>query len=103
MDVKTALHNGHLDECIYMVQPDSFIVKSQEHKVCKLLKSIYGLKQISRNCNIRFDHALKLFRFDQNLDEPSVYKKANKNVVVFLVLYVAISYSLGMSRGIISS
>ena len=88
MDVKTALHNGHLDECIYMVQPDSFIVKSQEHKVCMLLKSIYGLKQASCSWNIHFDHAIKSFGFDQNLDEPCVYKKANENVVVFLVLYV---------------
>ena len=56
--------------------------------MCKLLKSIYGLKQASRSWNIHFDHAIKSFGFDQNLDEPCVYKKANRNVVVFLVLYV---------------
>ena len=56
--------------------------------MCKLLKSIYGLKQASHSWNIRFDHAIKLCGFDQNLDEPCVYKKANGNVVVFLVQYV---------------
>ena len=44
MDVKIAFLNGHLDESIYMVQPEGFVAKGQEQKVCKLLRSIYGLK-----------------------------------------------------------
>ena len=44
MDVKTAFLNGHLEEDIYMMQPDGFITSNQKQKVCKLRKSIYGLK-----------------------------------------------------------
>ena len=44
MDVKTAFLNGKLDEEIYMTQPMGFEVKGQERKVCKLKRSIYGLK-----------------------------------------------------------
>ena len=55
MDVRTAFLNGSLDETIYMVQPEGFIEKGQEKKVCKLQKSIYGLKQASRSWNIKFD------------------------------------------------
>ena len=44
MDVKTAFLNGNLEEEIYMKQPEGFIAKNQEHMVCKLKRSIYGLK-----------------------------------------------------------
>jgi len=44
MDVKTAFLNGELDEEIYMEQPVGFVVEGQEHKVCMLQRSIYGLK-----------------------------------------------------------
>ena len=48
MDVKTAFLYGELKEEIYMEQPEGFLVKEQEKKVCKLVKSIYGLKQAGR-------------------------------------------------------
>ena len=48
MDVKTAFLNGSLDECIYMAQPEGFKESGNEHKFCKLKRSIYGLKQASR-------------------------------------------------------
>lgn len=88
MDVKTAFLNGNLDERIYMAQPDGFVDKGQETKVCELLKSIYGLKQASRSWNIRFDETVKSFGFEQSIDEPCVYKLIHEGKVVFLVLYV---------------
>nr|KAJ0199666.1 hypothetical protein LSAT_V11C600325220 [Lactuca sativa] len=41
MDVKTAFLNGDLDEEIYMKQPEGFVMLGNEHKVCKLKKSLY--------------------------------------------------------------
>ena len=48
MDVKTAFLNGELNEEIYMEQPEGFIVKGQEYKLCKLIKSFYVLKQATK-------------------------------------------------------
>ena len=44
MDVKITFLNGQLDEEIYMEQPEGFVVEGQENKVCRLVKSLYGLK-----------------------------------------------------------
>ncbi|GJU42518.1 retrotransposon protein, putative, ty1-copia subclass [Tanacetum coccineum] len=88
IDVKTAFLNGYLDEDIYMVQPEGFVDPKHPRKVCKLQRSIYGLKQASRSWNKRFDEEIKRFGFTQNLDEPCVYQKASGSNVTFLILYV---------------
>jgi hypothetical protein len=103
MDVKTAFLNGQLDEDIYMMQPDGFIAESQGDMVCKLQRSIYGLKQASRSWNIRFDETIKQYGFEQNLDEPCVYKKCQDNVVTFLVLYVDDILLIGNDVGTLSA
>jgi len=45
MDVKTAFLNSDLEEEIYMDQPEGFITKGEENKLCRLAKSLYNLKQ----------------------------------------------------------
>nr|GEX75931.1 zinc finger, CCHC-type [Tanacetum cinerariifolium] len=57
-------------------------------KVCKLQRSMYGLKQASISWNKRFDEEIKKFGFAQNLDEPCVYPKASGSNVTFLILYI---------------
>ena len=44
MNVETSFLNGDLDGEIYMDQPEDFVEYGQESKVCKLTKSLYGLK-----------------------------------------------------------
>ena len=55
MDVKTAFLNGDLDETIFMAQPKGFVVKGNDQMGCTLKKSIYGLKQASRQWNLKFN------------------------------------------------
>ena len=50
MDVKTTFLHSELEEKIYMEQPESYIQKGKENKVCLLKKSLYGLKQSPRQC-----------------------------------------------------
>ena len=103
MDVKTTFLNGNLEEEIYMVQPEGFIAKNQEHMVCKLKRTIYGLKQACRSWNIRFDQAIKSFGFEQNLDEPCVYKRHQDKVVMFIVFYVIDILLIRNDIGVMSS
>ena len=103
MDVKTAFLNGDLSEDIYMQQPQGFIAAGQEHMVCKLNRSIYGLKQASRSWNIRFDSAVKTFDFEQNPDEPCVYRKSSGDKITFLVLYVDDILLIGNDVGMLTS
>ena len=51
-DVKTTFLHGDLEEEIYLKQPEGFAVKGKKDLVCKLNKSLYGLKQSPR-CGIR--------------------------------------------------
>ena len=88
MDVKTVFLNGYLEEDIYMEQPLGFTSNDSDHKVCKLQRSIYGLKQASQSWNTRFNDLIKMFDFIKNKEEPYVYKKVSGSAVTFLVLYV---------------
>ncbi len=54
MDVVTAFLNGDLDENIYMEIPEGLKSPGNEGMVCKLLKSLYGLKQLLANGTLKF-------------------------------------------------
>ncbi|GJR42337.1 retrotransposon protein, putative, ty1-copia subclass [Tanacetum coccineum] len=51
IDVKTAFLNGYISEEVYMEQPEGFVNPKYPNRVCKLKRSIYGLKQASRQWN----------------------------------------------------
>jgi hypothetical protein len=88
MDVKTAFLNGNLTEDVYVIQPEGFVNPKDAGKVCKLQRSIYGLKQASRSWNLRLDEVVKGFGFIQNGEEACVYKKESGSSKAFLILYV---------------
>ena len=88
MDVKTAFLNGNLEEEIYMDKPEGFSVKGKEHMVCKLKKSIYGLKQASRQWYLKFNDTITSFGFQENTVDRCIYMKVSGSKFIFLVLYV---------------
>jgi hypothetical protein len=88
MDVKTAFLNGDLDENVYMAQPKGFVVEGKEKMGCRLKKSIYGLKQASRQWYLKFDRTIKSFGFKENVEDNCVYAKFKNGKFIFLVLYV---------------
>lgn len=88
MDVKTAFLNGELEEEIYMQQPGGFVRHGTENLVCRLNKSIYGLKQASRQWYKKFDAVVTSYGFTENFVDESVYLKSEGKSFIFLVLYV---------------
>jgi hypothetical protein len=88
IDVKTTFLNGELEEEIYIDQPDGFIAKGQEVKVCKLLKCLYGLKQVPNQWHEKFDKTLTSVGFAMNEADKYVYYRYGGRNGVILCLYV---------------
>ncbi|GJT69582.1 zinc finger, CCHC-type containing protein [Tanacetum coccineum] len=88
MDVKTAFLNGDLDEEVYMKQPEGFVFPSHENKVCKLKKSLYGLKQVPKQWHDKFDKSIILNGFTHNSSDRCIYSKFTKDYGVILCLHV---------------
>ena len=88
MDVKTTILNGDLDEEVYMEQPEGFVLPNNEHKVCKLKKSIYGLKQAPKQWHVKFDNAILSNGLRHNNGDKCLYSKTCKNYVIIVCLYV---------------
>ena len=88
MDVKTAFLNGELDKEIYIDQPLGCDLKGQENKVYKLSRSIYGLKQASRQWNLKFHQAILEDGFTMMEEDHCVYIKHSNNYFIIPSFYV---------------
>ena len=88
VDVKTAFLHGELEEEIYMDQPEGFIVPGKEKFVCKLKRSLYGLKQSPRQWYKRFDSFMIAHGFKRSTYDNCVYNKSVDGSPIYLVLYV---------------
>ena len=73
---------------MFIIQSEGFEHNKYPNRVCKLVKSIYGLKQASRSWNLCFHERIKEYGLSRSPDESCVYVKASGSVVVFPVLYV---------------
>jgi hypothetical protein len=88
MDVKTTFLNGDMLENVYMAQPKGFAIKGKEHIACHLKKSIYGLKQASRQWYLKFDDTIRNFGFKENEEDNFIYAMFRNEKFIFLILYV---------------
>jgi len=88
MDVKTTFLNRDLYENVFMAQPKGFVMEGKENLGCRLKKSIYGLKQASRQWYLKFDETVRSFGFEENVEDNCIYAKFKNRKFIFLVLYV---------------
>ena len=85
-DVSTAFLYGDLEETIYMEQPEGF--KDGSAKVCKLKRSLYGLKQSPRCWNKCFGQFLTDMDFKPSEADPCLYIRENEGRKLLIALYV---------------
>ena len=90
MDVKTAYLNAPIDCELYMEQPEGYERKGPngEKLVCKLKKSLYGLKQSGRNWNNMLHNYFTQEGFVQSLADPCVYVKGTETGRVIAIVWV---------------
>ena len=88
MNVSNAFLHGDLKETVYMLQPAGFIDKARPTHVCKLNKSLYGLKQSPRAWFDKFSNFLLEFGFVCSTADPSLFIYMKGSDVIMLLLYV---------------
>lgn len=90
MDVKTAYLHAPIDREIYLEQPEGYeeVSKTGEKLVCKLQKSLYGLKQSGRNWNALLHAYLTENGFEQNPADNCQYTRGKQNEKVILIVWV---------------
>jgi len=89
LDVKTTFLHGDLEEEIYMVQPEGFVVKGKENFVCRLRKNLYGLKLAPRQWYRKFDSFMMDHGYDKTSSDHCVFvKKFPNGKYIILLLYV---------------
>ena len=71
-----------------MSQPKGLKENGKENLVCRLKRSIYGLKQASRQWYLNFDKIVMSFGFIENKFDQCVYMKVNGSKYIFMVLYI---------------
>ena len=101
MDVKTAFLNGSLDCEIYMPQPEGFVDPDRPNHVCKLKKSIYGLKQSARCWNTTLDEYLKSVGYRKSKADKCIYVKSVKEAnghISFVILGVYVDDIIPVSN-----
>ncbi|KAM0058456.1 putative RNA-directed DNA polymerase [Helianthus debilis subsp. tardiflorus] len=87
LDVNNAFLHGDLEEEVYMKIPQGFL-KENENRVCRLRKSLYGLKQASRNWYQKFTKALIGFGFSTSKADHSLFLYKDKDAFIAILIYV---------------
>ncbi|GJT61472.1 putative ribonuclease H-like domain-containing protein [Tanacetum coccineum] len=87
-DVKNAFLHGELKKEVYMEAPPGFSQHFKHREVCKLKKSLYGLKQSPRAWFGRFTLAMKKYGYKQSNSDHTLFLSYRGDRVTSLIIYV---------------
>lgn len=102
-DVKNAFLHGDITEEVYMDPPPGIPEYSDTTMVCKLKKSLYGLKQSPRAWFGRFSKSMKNFGYKQSNSDHTLFLKHRGGKITALIIYVDDMVVTGDDHGEISS
>jgi len=102
MDVVTTFLNGVLDEEIYMVQPPGYAKDDEEHLVCKLKRSLYGLNQSPQCWNTLFTAFMESANFEQSNVDPCLFIHSKGADLAIIAVYVDDLIILAKSQEVMS-
>ncbi|KAH9750824.1 retrovirus-related pol polyprotein from transposon RE1 [Citrus sinensis] len=88
VDVNNAFLNGELTEEVFMSQPDGFIDAQRSDFVCKLHKSLYGLKQALRAWYDKLKGCLMSWGFTTSSSDTSLFVRKIKTSMIIVLIYV---------------
>ncbi|RVW79030.1 Retrovirus-related Pol polyprotein from transposon TNT 1-94 [Vitis vinifera] len=89
LDIKNAFLHGDLAEEVYMEQPPGFVAQGESGLVCRLCRSLYGLKQSPRAWFGRFSSVVQEFGMLRSTVDHSVFYHHNSlGQCIYLVVYV---------------
>lgn len=88
LDISNAFLHGSLSEPVYMVQPPGFVDSSRPDHVCRLRKSLYGLRQAPLAWYQTFSSALLSFGFTQSLADTSLFLYRRDHDCLLVLVYV---------------
>ena len=75
LDLKNAFLNGELEEEFNKRIPPGYENRQDANKVCKLKKSLYGLKQSLRAWFGKFTHVLRQCDYSKSQADPTLFSK----------------------------
>ena len=88
LDIKNAFLHGDLAEEVYMEQPSGFVAQGEISRVCRLRKSLYGLKQSPHTWFGKFNEVIEKFDMQKSKSDHSVFYRNSQVGIILLVVYV---------------
>ena len=88
IDINYAFLNDILHEDVYMCQPKGFVSSTHSTHVCKLIKSLHGLKQAPRAWFVQLHSALVSWGFQPSIYDNSLFHSRKNGHLVLVLVYV---------------
>ena len=84
----SAFLHGDIDEEVYMKQPEGFVIPGKEHLICKFNRSLYGLKQASRQWYKKFDAIMLKRGYKRSHVDHCLYTNRDENGSPIILYYM---------------